>query len=253
MMKFVICGIEHSGTTLVSDLFRQVPHIDAGFEVGVLLGESPREFVNISPFFENAQGGWGVTAEELTQCCDTDSFDEFYDRLKACSTILKSDTEVIFDKTPRYLACLSQCMAKVAVPFIVTYRDPRAIVYSDFTRSREQDFDKWFPGYVGGKRRYMRTIYGEYCKIKDNPDAPVLMMPLERLCLEVRTSCERLFSHVGYSFEYQYLLFNNLRYHHTRSTSVSARIPFEYLEGLTHPQLQLIEKEFGEFEDWFYR
>lgn len=28
----VICGLEHTGTTLISELFRQIPHIDSGFE-----------------------------------------------------------------------------------------------------------------------------------------------------------------------------------------------------------------------------
>ena len=33
-IDFLVCGVEHSGTTLVSDLFRQIPHCESGFEVG---------------------------------------------------------------------------------------------------------------------------------------------------------------------------------------------------------------------------
>ena len=41
MLRFIICGPEHSGTTLISDIFRQVPGLDSGFEVGVLLADTP--------------------------------------------------------------------------------------------------------------------------------------------------------------------------------------------------------------------
>src|SRR5271163_4649484 len=110
MLRFVICGREHSGTTLLSDLFRQVPGIDAGFEVGVLLRPSPKEFEGFDPFFTNMLGGWKLTTEELAEACHAENFDGFYARVKALSKVLRPGTTDIFDKTPRYLSRLDDCM-----------------------------------------------------------------------------------------------------------------------------------------------
>ena len=123
MIRFVICGPEHSGTTLVSDLFRQVPGVDAGFEVGVLLASSPRCFPDLAVHAEITRWGWGVDEAALAQCCDTDDFAVFYERLEAASTVLRPGTQTVFDKTPRYLAALEACMAKLAVPFFLVFKD----------------------------------------------------------------------------------------------------------------------------------
>ena len=34
-LSFLICGLEHSGTTMASDLFREHPLVESGFECGV--------------------------------------------------------------------------------------------------------------------------------------------------------------------------------------------------------------------------
>ena len=44
MTNAIICGMEHSGTTLVSDLVRQTGAYESGFEIGVLLEDSPKAF-----------------------------------------------------------------------------------------------------------------------------------------------------------------------------------------------------------------
>lgn len=67
--KFAICGLEHTGTTLVSELFRQVPRVDSGFECGVFLGENPAAFKGLEPFYQNMCDGWGISVEELEECC----------------------------------------------------------------------------------------------------------------------------------------------------------------------------------------
>ncbi|MEO0927718.1 MAG: hypothetical protein AAFY63_17790, partial [Cyanobacteria bacterium J06643_13] len=76
-LKFVICGLEHSGTTLLSDIFRQIKGLDSGFEVGVLLSELPRNFSKVQPFYKNMMGGWQIEKDTLENICDTDSFTEF--------------------------------------------------------------------------------------------------------------------------------------------------------------------------------
>ena len=243
--------MEHSGTTLISDLFRQVPDVDAGLETGVLLSRSPREFPDEMPFAAYILDCWAIDAEELAFCCDTDHFTQFYHRLARTSRALKPGTTTIFDKTPRYLSRLESCLGKTDVPFVVSCKDPRAIAYSDFTRSGAQDFDAWFDAYAPAKAGYMRQAYASYTGQMAG-GSRVLRVRLETLCLRTRDTCEAIFTHCRQQFRLEYLLFENLRYHQTRTNSISARLPFEYLKGLTARQQAAVARSFAEFDAWFY-
>ncbi len=114
-LKFVICGLEHSGTTLLSDIFRQVPGLDSGFEVGVLLCDSPRQFPRRQPFYKHMRPGWKISPEDLQRCCAVDTVGEFYAELHRRSGVLKEGTIDIFDKTPRYFWDIPRYYEKVRV------------------------------------------------------------------------------------------------------------------------------------------
>lgn len=249
-LKFVICGMEHTGTTLVSDLFRQVPGLDAGFEVGVLLRDTPAQFVDLKPFSDNILQGWGITRAQFEQCCSAKDHREFYDRLVVASTTLREGTTTIFDKTPRYVAQLESCLAKIDVPFIVTHKDPRAIVASDFKRAKTQDFDGWYADYMPKKRSYMRTCYEEWDKARSNPR--VFQIGLEELAMNARDSMERMFAHVGLAFSIDYAVMKDLRFKNTRANFVSAEIAFEYSKALPEGADPHILRDFADIESWFY-
>lgn len=248
-LKFVICGIEHSGTTLVSDLFRQVPGLDSGFEVGVLLADSPRDFPDLKPFSDHIRAGWGIAEQDLATICDTEDYAEFYSRLGAASTVIDKSGE-LFDKTPRYLAALSECMARASVPFIATCKDPRSIVYSDFKRAETEDFEAWYEEYKPKKIGYMKTLYQSYLAHRTNPQ--VAFVSLEELSVNTATSVRRVFEHVGVPFEYSYLLLKNLRYRNTHSNFIDMRIPFAYMESMDKARQRTICDDFSAFEDWFF-
>jgi len=250
MLGFVICGIEHSGTTLCSDLFRQIPGVDAGFEMGVMLADSPRRFAQVDSHFQYVGNGWGLEVADIAWACDTDDFTVFYQRLQARAKFLPPDTRIIFDKTPRYLARLDTCLRRVEVPFIATYKDPRAIVHSDFVRSGAADFFAWFSGYTGPKRDYLRVMYDQFLRHQGNPR--VLFLSLEQLCLDAGRSCRAMFAHAGQVFDPRYLVLRDLRYPNTRSESISAGIPFAYLHALTPAMIAAIAHEFAEFPAWFH-
>ena len=251
MISFVICGVEHSGTTLISDLFRQAPGVDSGFEVGVLLRASPRRFPKTQPYAREILRGWTITSDELEFCCDTDSFVEFYGRLQRASRALKPATLRIFDKTPRYMAYLDSCLEKVPVPFVVTYKDPRAIVFSDFRRSGRQDFDAWFDAYFPLKLGYLKQLYMHY-RSRAARSRRVLRVSLEHLCLHPRAAAERIFAHCGEAFSLRYLLLETSSYLGDRATSVSPRMPFEYLASLTSDQNRSVARLFSDLDEWFY-
>jgi hypothetical protein len=245
MASFVITGLERSGTTVVSELFRQVPGVDAGFEIGVLLGATPREFPGIEPFAGNMLHDWGLTRASLEACCDTDDFALFYERLRAASTVMRAGTRMIFDKTPRYIATLDNCMRKVAAPFFVTFKDPRATVFSDFKISGETDFDRWFDAYAPEKIGYMRLAYAQFERVRQGADRRVCMVRLEEFCLQPREACTRILAHVGINFEYSYLVFRPGRYQMAPIASISAGLPFAYIDAR-------VGSMFAEFAEWFF-
>jgi hypothetical protein len=258
VLKFIICGVEHSGTTLLSDIFRQVPELDSGFEVGVLLGDSPKQFSDIQPFYKNMLGGWQIEEEDLRTICDTNSFLEFYQGLKNNSRVLKPSVKNIFDKTPRYFSKIFKCYDKIQVPFIATYKDPRALVFSDFKRTgKGKDFNTWYEAYKKPKLGYLKNIYvNNYLPwkigLQKNEWSGILCISLEEICLNTRQAMNLIFFYVGIEFKLEYLLLDNLRYKHTRKLEISSRIPFEYLEFFKKSDLLRIEKDFCQFEDWFY-
>jgi hypothetical protein len=252
LTEFVICGLEHSGTTLISELLRQVPGTDAGFEVGVLLGRTPREFPAFQPFAAHMLWGWGLNEAAFQHCCDTDDFTVFYDRLMRASTKLRDGTVRIFDKTPRYGTALTECMAKQPVPFIVACKDPRSTVYSDFKSSGQTDFDHWFAHYAREKLGYMRLHYAEFQRARAAGDPRLCVVRLEDLCLRPRETCARMFAHVGAHFHRGYLAFRAERYENTRAGSITAGAPFEYINGLGVVRSQRVMRVFAEFNEWFF-
>jgi hypothetical protein len=252
MAGFVICGVEHSGTTLISDLFRQAPHVDSGFELGVMLAPTPRRFPEVASHFPYFASGWGLTEADAQYVCDTDDLPTFYARLQARDVLLKPGTQIIFDKTPRYLAILDQCLARLAAPFIVTWKDPRAIAWSNFQRSGEADFSAWF-GREGPKvLAYLRGLYDQHARARAQANGRVLFMPLEHLCLRAGASCEALFAHAGVPFDPGYLILENLRYPNTKTNSIAAGLPFVYRRHLNHAGRHAIERDWAALADWFH-
>lgn len=249
-LRLIICGMEHTGTTLISDLFRQVPHLDSGFECGVLLGESPTQFSTIAPFPQNMLDGWGLTQNELETCCATKSFEEFYERLMSTARFLPEDTTNIFDKTPRYLSDLTNVIRRTTAPIVVSHKDPRAMVCSDFKRAQTDDFIGWYETYLPAKREYFEDCYREYSIHKNS--TRVLTVGLEELAMNSRAKMEQMFAHIGEDFQLNYTIIKELRYDHTKSRTVSADIVFEYLSFLTPKHCALIEQDFSFGEDWFY-
>lgn len=251
MVKFLICGLEHTGTTLISDLFRQIPRLDSGFECGALLRDTPAEFRDLQPFARNMLKGWEITEADLDACCAAEDFDGFYDRLKNASKAIDADTVDIFDKTPRYLFELTAVLGRCDVPTVVSYKDPRAIVCSDYKRAKTDDFDAWYDEYRRPKLRYVRNCYDEFLAHANNPR--VTTVGLEELAMNARATMERMFAHVGETFELGYAIIDTLRYANVKNRTVSADIVFEYKSKLSDHAQKRIMDDFGQFDVWVYR
>ena len=154
-VDFIICGLEHSGTTVVSDIFRQHDGCDSGWECGVLLCDSPKDFENFEPFSKNILSGWGITNQQLKDACLRDAIGDFYDHLYKSSSIPGiSEAYIRFDKTPRYISKLRAIHEKINIPVIAVTKDLRSIVASDFKRSRldYNQFNEWYKKYLPVKK-----------------------------------------------------------------------------------------------------
>ena len=250
MLGAIVCGMEHSGTTLVSDLLRQTGRFESGFECGVLLTNSPRQFPELEPFYGFMADGWAISPADLRRACDTDDFNEFYSLLSTASPLIRADQKV-FDKTPRYITQFDAVASRSNAPIIVIYKDPRASVFSDWKRSGVADFDAWFETYVDAKRNYMASCYRGYERARAMTDRAVTLS-LEALCFDSRRTCEQLFAHLRVPFSLQYMMLEDLRYANTKGAYVSPSIVMAYSKGLTVQQQQTVARAFADYQDWFY-
>jgi hypothetical protein len=253
-VDFFVCGLEYSGTTLVSDLFRQIQGCDSGFECGVQLADSPRDFHGIEPFYGNMRDNWDIDPIDLSECCETDSFEEFYARLYERSNLFSHDRPPIrFDKTPRYIIELPLiCRRHPATPFVVMMKDPRSIVYSDFVRASlpVKEFWNWYKAYLPSKKCYMSEAFDGYLHAWSSPQC--LVVRLEDLCLSTRETVKRVFSHIGFAAMPHHLIFEQRRYKNNFSEGILASAPFQYLRLFNEDILAVICEDFSEFDQWFY-
>lgn len=121
----IVTGMEHSGTTFLRSCLNQHPSVNSGFECGVLLCDTPRDLPKRRPFcnwYTAAWPHWGLSPEQFAFCCDTDSFSDFYVRLKSVAPCME-ESEFLIDKTPAYVFCLDKVLAKSDAKCLVIVRN----------------------------------------------------------------------------------------------------------------------------------
>lgn len=253
-INFVITGIEHSGTTLVSDIFRQVPTCESGFEVGVLLKKSPRQYyLENHPWRKTIYHGWGITEQDLKIICDTDDFNVFYHRLITFSSIISHEKHnIFFDKTPRYVSELFSCYNKIKKPFIVLYKDPRATIFSNWNRrhsNRNLSFIEWMDKYDGYS--YLEICYSNIAKARQFKER-YLVSSLEEICLFPEKTIKRIFDFARISFKKEYLNILNSRYNNTKGKAVNLEITKEYKKLLNNKEIEILNKKTKQWREFFH-
>lgn len=251
-IDFIICGLEHSGTTVVSDIFRQHDGCDSGFECGVLLCDRHVDFINLEPFAKNILDGWGITPMQLKEACSQPTLDDFYEHLYISSSLTGiSNAHIRFDKTPRYITNLKSIHEKMDVPILAVTKDLRSTVASDFKRSKldVNQYDDWYKKYLPAKKRYLKKVYEGYEYSVKSPKCQLVR--LEDLCFDSKSTLSKMFKAVGLAPKFEYFIFNNARTFHTRGTSLNQ------MAGLSLFQLppkirDRIYEDFSEFELMFY-
>lgn len=130
-VRVIITGIEHSGTTLLANIIKQVPSIASGFECGFLLAERPADFRKIDPWYEwmqepDSDGHWGIANSDLERICDSTTWEEAYKNLIRYSPVFDQKSfQQVCDKTPRYLIHLDRVLDKIprCIPCLVIEKE----------------------------------------------------------------------------------------------------------------------------------
>ncbi|GKY88631.1 sulfotransferase [Sinisalibacter aestuarii] len=177
-IDFILTGYEHGGTTLLSELFR-ANGFESGFEVGVLLGERPSDLRQNTDFWNLLLPGWNIS-EQIREQAVSGDFQDFYDTI--CEASFPDHSGAFFDKTPRYMSALGQCMSRG--PFIakavVIHRDPRAVFLS---QARKLEPDLHVIAAVEKRFDMLRELYVHYFigSVAHLTNPRVLFVPFEEL------------------------------------------------------------------------
>jgi len=226
-LALLVCGFEKSGTTLLMEILRRSPVLDAGHEIGVLLGQTPRQFPDIQPYFTFFHRNWGLTLAQARACCDTDDWMQFYRRLRQESPRIGDGDVALIDKTPKYMRGLSRCLSRVpGVPCIVNVRDPRAVMHSWACWSgHREDAAPWIdanlPMLCGRYLAYARG-YAEAART----GAALYLNSFERMCRAPETVIPEIFAFIGVPFEADYLNFSSEHFVYGNTVSQAYLFPW---------------------------
>jgi hypothetical protein len=248
----LVCGFEKSGTTLLNEILRRHPALDSGFEVGVLLADSPRDFKTLQPYYSFFRSTWKLTPEDTEYLCDTDHWGEFYRRSRERSPLITDKHSWIFDKTPAYMRELSSVLEKVpGLPCVVNVRDPRALMlswarWSGHEEHPAQWIEENFQAYVD---RYAGYADGYYSALAEYHER-ILLNRFELLCTDPDASLKRIFKFIGLEFQQDYLSFNSE--HFVYGNTVSRQYIAPYVDLLSDELCQRILEATGKYSDWHF-
>lgn len=155
ILKVVVCGPEHSGTTLVAQLLRQHPDLETGFEVGALLYNSIEEYFNEeNPWSKDWDkrpsgllwSGWKLSPKSREKVLKSASFEDFYNRLRQHSPLIRNKEAYLIDKTPRYYLNLGDVAERTQCKLLVTQKDPILLFASKYIQKSfdVNQFVNWY-------------------------------------------------------------------------------------------------------------
>jgi hypothetical protein len=241
IVKAFICGFEGGGTTLISEIIKMHPSIESGFEGGFLLCNTPRDFINCSPYAKNLKESWKISDSDLKYICDTDSWPETYNRLRKLSPIIKNKTCFLIDKTPRYMLFLDSILTKAPeIPCIVVIRDPRAVLWTHAKRTYRKappftSQEEWAEMNVESFSKHYNNYYRGYkTALEKGLGKRILLIKHEDVCKNPEQEIKKVFDFIGLDFKPQYLVFDEKSFNYpTRGKEINNKFTTEYEEHLT--------------------
>ncbi|MCH8539385.1 MAG: glycosyltransferase [Opitutales bacterium] len=240
--EIIIAGYEKGGTTLVSDILRANGY-ESGFECGVLLAPSPREFGDIKPYSDTFLAYWGLPSEDRDEFLAKD-FYHFYKDLSQ-KAFPGFSGRGFFDKTPAYMKCLGDVLrrAEFVRKAVVVYRDPRAVFVSwansQLTGSDGKDIEDFIENKLSIMVSHYLIYFAGCISHRNNPN--VMFLPFEGLCLRPHFWLRKLgFFLTGEPFEEKVL---RSRYPNVYGSSIRTDPVFAYREVLSRKMCDRILRQ----------
>ena len=175
ILKIIIMGFEHSGTTVLLDSLKLSRGLDAGKdkgECGILIPEEGiTGFLDFQPYTKRFIDFWGINKNILKDIIENSgTYEEFYKNLVIHSPVILDKKVGIIDKTPGYIYYLPQMILKTEdVPLIIMRKDPKNWASSMMLRG--WSYDKCL--------KWMRIYYYQYNNLIDKEPEKIKLVNYE--------------------------------------------------------------------------
>lgn len=191
ILKLIITGEAHSGTTICKDILRQSRYLDSGFECGIL--SSPggiKRFLDFYPYPRLVNESWGLEDDELEEIVGkSDDLETFYRRLRAKSRLIKNKECWLIDKTPYYITYLQDViLATEDIPIVITIKDPKNLIVSLMRRgcSYEKAKKRYHNAYVKNKELISNSSRIEIVQFENFVENPMPIIKKIHDMIEVK-------------------------------------------------------------------
>ncbi len=237
ILKFIVIGHPHSGTTAVSDVFRQVPGLFSGFECGLLMHDKPADFFDTEArhhrvYYQSLKTSWSLTDDDVHYICDTSSWQEVYLRLRERSTRIKDKSVALFDKTPHYTLYLNKILDRIedSVKIIFLLKDIRAQYWSYKRR-----------GLLGAASNFLGTFSNEFAEelLRLKNAGRIYLLQYEDACLQSELEFKKVFDFLELDFNDDFLSFNS-RYKPEYGKGIESKYILAHKQHLTKEDYQQI-------------
>ena len=127
VLHCIVTGLEHTGTTVLSDLIVSAHGLGGPFETGFLLAETPAKFETVHPFFEWLQlpmvnGHLELSEAQVAELLRAPDHAAMYEYVLRTSRLL-AGVRAYVDKTPAYWAQLNATMDRAPeVPIVIVQK-----------------------------------------------------------------------------------------------------------------------------------
>ncbi len=204
VLKLVITGLPRSGTTVLSEVFRQVPGLFSGFECGFLLYDRPIDFINpkakYKVHYQILKNSWALTDRDVHYICKSRKWEEVYSKLIERSPKVRDKHVSLFDKTPYYMLHLKKVLKKInGVKVIVVLKDVRSLYWSYKKR-----------GTLEAGLGHLKTLTDKFANtlLSYADKGKIFLLHYEDMCLKPEQEIKKVFDFLNLDFKCNYLIFN---------------------------------------------
>jgi len=238
-LQCIIGGHERGGTTLFIEILKNHPLINGGFECGMLMWDSPINFINSGIYWDIFKRTWCNSDQaQAIKVCSTKSFNEscnLLHQLRAYPEDVK-----LFYKCPAYMRHLDQVLARCSSPSIIVSRDPRGLFWS---RCKHQDIlpgDLGIDEFCNRYNDYANSLELALRKYKER----ILIVRFEDFCEAPHYWGDIVFNYLGLDFKRSYVdgFTNNRKSYSVHGESIDKSYCYEWKNQLSSHQIDRILK-----------